>query len=95
MLPCCQLGSPITDLTLLMSSSWVTSVSRRLPCRSMVDALSLTDCGTSVFSLILRLSPSITVRGVRNSWVMLVKKSSRSLLASLIISMLWWRMRCT
>ena len=62
-------------------------VSRLLPCRWMVSA-----CSCTLWLLLGSrrrswLSPRMTVSGVRNSWVMLVKKCSR---IWLICFSAWW-----
>ena len=76
MFPFFQSGLPTADFIFDMSNSWLMSVSSPFPCRSMVCALSLTSALPELCSS--RLSPRITVSGVRNSCVMLVKKFSRS-----------------
>ena len=91
MSPSCQTGLPTADCIFEMSSSWFTKASNCCPCRSTISNCCLSS-GDSAFCLRCSDIPLIIVKGVRNSWVMFVKKSL------LIFSMLAWsfceRLRC-
>ena len=77
MSPCLQSCLPTADFTFDMSSSWLMSVSRLFPCRSITTPMSRVLSGSCVSLAMSRLIPSITVSGVRSSCVMLVKNVSR------------------
>ena len=74
MSPSHHMGLPTADCILEISSNWFTSVSSCWPCRSTMLSCCFT-WGDSTFCMRFSEMPLMTVSGVRNSCVILVKKS--------------------